>query len=186
MDREIQDGTAVAQEAAWEAVMERTPTLRRTLRGLHDAMLAALVRGLEKHVHELVPGRLFRDRDGGGCAVGLMLRELDPERYESRSALRFWLRDRWRRRAHSYPELARNPRLRHLEWIFDRSVEELLGVGAADQRAHVTAAVGHWILSEAQLELNWRRARTALELSGAGRATPTGGEGEPTLDLSRR
>src|SRR3954453_5773346 len=130
MDREIHEGATDAPETGWEAVAERTPTLRRTLRGLPDTMLAALVRALEKHLHELVPGRLFRDPGGGGCAVGLMLRELDPERYESRSALGFWMRDRWRRRAHSYPELARNPRLRHLEWIFDRSVEELVAAGS--------------------------------------------------------
>src|SRR3954471_18222441 len=131
MDWEILDSATARPEAGWETVAERTPTLRRTLRGLPDTMLAALVRALENHVHELVPGRLFRDRSGGGCAVGLMLRELDPERYESGSALRFWLRDRWRRRAHSYPELAGNPRLRHLEWIFDRSVEELRAAGSA-------------------------------------------------------
>lgn len=161
MDGEIQEVATTRPMSGWEAVAERTPTLRRTLRGLPDAMLTALIRALEKHRHDLVPGRLFRDRGGGGCAVGLMLRELDPERYESGSTLRFWLRDRWRRRAHSYPELARNPRLRHLEWIFDRSVKEL--APGARRRRSAAAAVGAWILREARLELGWRRARTALE-----------------------
>src|SRR5436190_23852850 len=125
MGWEIQGSEIAPPETGWEAVLGRTPTLRRTLRGLPDTMLRALVQALENHLHALVPGRLFRDPAGGGCAVGLMLRELDPERYETRSRVRFWLRDRWRRRAQSYPELARNPRLRHLEWIFDRSFEEL-------------------------------------------------------------
>jgi hypothetical protein len=173
MHREIQDGTAAVSPPGWEAVEESTPILRRTLRGLPDAMLAALVRALEKHVHELVPGRLFRDRNGGGCAVGLMLRELDPERYESPSALRFWLRDRWRRRARSYPELARNPRLRHLEWLFDRSVKELAARRPGSE-GHATFRVGSWILSEARRELDWRRARGALEYGDSVDAMPTG------------
>jgi hypothetical protein len=173
VDRETQDATAAVKPPVSEALAERTPTLRRTLRGLSDSMLAALVRALEKHLHQLVPGRLFRDRDGGGCAVGLMLRELDPGRYESRSTLRFWLRDRWRRRARSYPELARNPRLRHLEWIFDRSVKEL-EAARSDSRAGAASAVGGWILSEVRLELDWRRATAAFELSGLDRLSGTG------------
>jgi hypothetical protein len=170
VDREIQQVATARPASGWEAVAERTPTLRRTLRGLPDTMLSALIRALEKHREDLVPGRLFRDRGGGGCAVGLMLRELDPDRYESGSTLRFWLRDRWRRRAHSYPELARNPRLRHLEWIFDRSVEELAPAGA--RRRSAAAAVGAWILREARLELGWRRARAALERSRSAGIAP--------------
>ena len=173
MDREIQDRMAALSPAGWEVVDERTPTLRRTLRGLPDTMLAALVRALEKHVHELVPGRLFRDRNGGGCAVGLMLRELDPERYESRSAVRFWVRDRWRRRARSYPELARNPRLRHLEWLFDRSVKELVA-GRPGSQGRATFSVGSWILREARLELEWRQARSVLERSEGARQAAAG------------
>jgi hypothetical protein len=173
MEREIHDGAVTRPQAGWGAVAERTPTLRRTLRGLPDAMLAALVRALDKHVHELVPGRLFRDRDGGGCAVGLMLRELDPDRYESRSAVGFWLRDRWRRRAHSYPELADNPRLRHLEWIFDRSVEELRAAGSGSRQS-VATTVGGWILKEARQELGWRSARGSFEQSSPQPASPQG------------
>ena len=163
----IQGSEIAPPENGWEAVLGRTPTLRRTLRGLPDTMLRALVQALENHLHELVPGRLFRDPAGGGCAVGLMLRELDPGRYDCRSRLRFWLRDRWRRRAQSYPELARNPRLRHLEWIFDRSVAELRAAGIGTQQP-VASAVGGWILEEARMELDWRRARGSLERS----ATP--------------
>ncbi|MFN2617804.1 MAG: hypothetical protein ABR581_11900 [Thermoleophilaceae bacterium] len=166
MDGKIEGGTTSTSATEPEVLAERTPTLRRTLRGLSDAMLAALMRALETHAHELVPGRLFRSRDGSGCAVGLMLRELAPERYESPSALRFWLRDRWRRRASSYPELARNPRLRHLEWLFDSSVKELRA-GRPDPSGSFPHTVGQWILREARLELDWRSIRTGIHRSGS-------------------
>ena len=172
MKQEIQQGTPVESQPVWQEVVERTPILRRTLRSLPDSMLAALVRSLEKHRHELMPSRLFRDPEGGGCAVGMMLRELDPERYESRSPLRFWLRDRWRRRARSYPELASNPRLRHLEWLFDSSVRDVLGARGPEQR-RASTAVGGWILREARAELKWRHAKSDLEqVSSSSRAHP--------------
>jgi hypothetical protein len=108
-------------------------------------MLSALWRGLDRHGDELISGRLFKTRESGGCAVGVMLLELDPALAE-RGRLRFWLLDRWRRGTRSYRgPLARNPRLKHLEWIFDSLVADL-GVTAA----------GHCVRLEAERELRWR------------------------------
>ena len=105
-------GRALAADpelADWEGV------LRRTIRALPDEQLQALFTGLEKHADDLVAGRLFRGPSGGGCAVGVMLCELDPGRFAGRGP-RFWLRQRWRRSAESYDgEVGTKRRLRHLE-----------------------------------------------------------------------
>lgn len=108
-------------------------------------MLSALWRGLDRHGDELVAGRLFKSRGSGGCAVGVMLLELDPG-LAGRGRVRFWLRDRWRRGTRSYRgPLATNPRLKHLEWIFDSLVDDL-GVASA----------GRYVRLEAERELQWR------------------------------
>ncbi|HEX2234029.1 MAG TPA: hypothetical protein VHG69_11785 [Thermoleophilaceae bacterium] len=137
-------------------LVERRQVLRRTLRGLSGSQLEALGTGLERHGHELVAGRLFKSAGGGGCAVGVMLRELDA--VPKSSAPRFWLRDRWRRSATSYPAIRREPRLRHLEWGFDAVVERLRMAGA--KRDEAVSAAGRWLLQLARQELAWR-AQTA-------------------------
>ena len=132
---------------------QRRQVLRRTLRGLPDPMLAALRRGLEAHADELVAGRLYKSRGGGGCAVGVMLRELDPE-LGTRGLLRFWLRERWRRGSFSYRgPVGRNPRLKHLEWIFDSLAKEL-----------GPAAAGRYVRAEAEREMQWRALAGAPSL----------------------
>jgi hypothetical protein len=134
--------------------------LGRTLTGLPDHMLAALVDGLEHERGRLVDGRLFLSSAGGGCAVGVLLRELDPAAFEA-GRLRFWLRHGWRRTVASYPGVAkRQPRLAHLERIFDecvsatRRAEPPLSARAAADR------VGRWIESRARAELR-RRGRAS-------------------------
>lgn len=117
--------------------------LRRTLRGLSTAELMALAAGLRRHRGNLVAGRLFSPRRGSGCAVGVMLLELDAA---PRRGMTFWARRGWRRS---------HPRLRHLEWAFDRSVErvrETTGQG----RREVIDSVGHWFEVETERELAWR------------------------------
>jgi hypothetical protein len=148
------------------ALAERVPALRRSLRGLPDPLLAALAAGLERHGHALVAGRLFRSPSGGGCAVGVMLRELEPERFE-RGGLRFWLREGWRRRASSYgSDWCASPRVRHLEWIFDGAVATLRDDGRRSRR-EAAVAVGRWILAHARAELSWRSlAASAQERGG--------------------
>jgi hypothetical protein len=137
-------------------LVERRQMLRRTLRGLSSPQLEALSIGLERHGHELVAGRLFKSAGGGGCAVGVMLREL--EAVPKSGAARFWLRDRWRRSATSYPAVRREPRLRHLEWGFDAVVERLRMAGASPD--HAVTGAGSWLLQLARQELAWR-AQTA-------------------------
>jgi hypothetical protein len=149
--------------AATDAVVlaERASALRRCLRGLPDEMLGALAAGLEKHGDDLVPGRLYASPGGGGCAVGVMLRELEPARYD-RGRARFWLRDRWRRGARSYRgRHARHPRLWHLEWIFDDAVGDLRR-GDDPPPPRVAARVaGAWVLAEARAEIQWRSLQRA-------------------------
>jgi hypothetical protein len=133
-------------------LVERRKMLRRTLRGLPDDQLGALVTGLDRHGDELVAGRLFKSTSGGGCAVGVMLREMDAVPSPGRAA--FWLRDRWRRSVTSYGEVGRQPRLRHLEWGFDAAVSLLRGGGVS--RAEAVTAVGRWLRELAGHELAWR------------------------------
>ncbi len=141
---------------------EREAVLRRTLRALPDEMLEALARGLERHADRLVGGRLYAGAAGGGCAVGVMLRELEPDAYSRR--LRFWLRHGWRRRVSWYRRrLPQQRRLRHLEWLFDRAVEEARGRLPRSDRGQAAALVGRWIRFEALAELRWRGVRRGFE-----------------------
>ena len=146
-------------------LVERRQMLRRTLRGLSDGQLEALSIGLARHGHELVAGRLFKSAGAGGCAVGVMLREL--EAVPRSGAARFWLRDRWRRSATSYPAIRREPRLRHLEWGFDAVVERLRLAGAG--RDDAVAAAGQWLLELARQELAWRAQTAPVAFAHASR-----------------
>jgi hypothetical protein len=140
-----------------EQLAERLSVARRSLRALPDDMLVALACGLRRHADELLPGRLYSAQ--GGCPVGVMLRQLDPEAY-SGGRLRFALRHGWRRRAGWYGgELARNPRLRHLEWSFDEAVERTRELDPALSRRQAAAVVGAWIRADAEAELDWRRVQ---------------------------
>jgi hypothetical protein len=132
--------------ADWERV------LRRTLRGLSTTELTALGAGLERHRGRLVAGRLFSPRQGGGCAVGVMLLELDAL---PQGRLAFWARHAWRSSATSYGAARSHPRLRHLEWTFDSTVDRLRDPMGWSRREAVDA-VGSWFELETERELAWR------------------------------
>jgi hypothetical protein len=155
-------------------VAERGPVLRRALRGLPDAALEALVRGLDRSGDRLAAGKLYRG-SRGGCAVGVMLRELDPDTYAARGP-RFWLLHSWRRRVRWYAGLAKaNPRFQHLEWTFDRAAKATWKSGSGLSPTESAAAVGRWFRDEAVAELDWRR----LAAGATAAAQPGGRRGEP-------
>ncbi len=162
---------------AMERLIERQQVLRRTLRGMPDAMVEALSLGLRRNANRLIKGRLFRAPSGGGCAVGVMLRELEPSSYRQRG-LRFMLRHGWRRHAASYGgELARNPRLAHLEWSFDAAVDVLRELEPHRSAADAACAVGAWLRSAADEELAWRRLRDQAAMDGSAAMAPACGRG---------
>lgn len=149
--------------------------LRRTLRGLSTTELAALAAGLRRHRGNLVAGRLFSLRRGSGCAVGVMLLELQtaPSR-----GMSFWTRHGWRRSSASYGAARTHPRRRHLEWAFDRSVERARAKGRGKREA--IDAVGRWFEVETERELAWRR------LAGEMQSDETGEEWQPWAMPSSR
>src|SRR5919109_1147025 len=132
----------MAEPSPDHALAERQQVMRRSVRGLPDEMLDALARGLERHGDRLVAGRLFAGPARGGCAVGVMLRELTPDAY-AHGRFYFLLRHGWRRRAASYGgELARNPRLRHLGWSFDKAVKRAQDLSPEQSKQQAARAVG--------------------------------------------
>lgn len=156
---QFEDGPAAA-------LAERRQVVRRAIRGLPDDMLPALIRGIERHGDELAPGRLFRS-SGGGCAVGAMLRELDPEVY-STGGIRFWLRHGWRMRVDWYRKpLAAQPRLRHLEWSFDEAVGATRRLDARLSRGEAARRVGEWFAEDAREELSWRTLQRDIDRTEA-------------------
>jgi hypothetical protein len=167
------DGATGQGLPADAALEERRAVIRRTLRALPDKLLAALSRGLERSSDELVAGRLFRAPSGGGCPVGVMLRELDPEAYRG-GPLVFWLRHGWRRRAAWYGDaLGRNPRLRHLEWSFDEAVKRTRELQPERSRRDAASAVGEWIRVEVERERGWRLLQDAALLPSRSSPPPS-------------
>jgi hypothetical protein len=121
--------------------------LARVLSHLPDDVLSALAHGLERHAGRLEPGRLYGDHDGGGCAVGVMLRELSPSEYE-RGRLQFWAR----RRRHESVLTERVPfdrsvvtRLSHVEMCFDRTASTLCEHAEAEDPETAANATGRWM-----------------------------------------
>jgi hypothetical protein len=124
--------------------------LHRALRGLPQELLEPLVDGLRRYAGSLAPGAL-ESGEGGGCAIGMMLRELVPEDDH---------RARWHRKRpsvyHRAPELAkRYPRLLHLESFFDTTCERLARSGEMPAE-EVPTLVGLWMASETEAEINLR------------------------------
>lgn len=139
---------------------ERLEVARRAIRGLPDPLLQALARGLSGHADGLISGRLFGPAPGQGCAVGVALQELDPERFARRD-LRFRLVHLWRRRLGWYRRDQRlNPRLRHLEWTFDESVKRLRELDQRLTDRSAATVIGCWWRAEAEAELDWRSLRS--------------------------
>ena len=126
--------------------------LHRALRTLPVALLEPLLRGLRRHADALVPGHLVTG--DGGCAVGMMLRELEPPR-----------RSRYRQASihESRPELAAAyPRLHHIEIVFDVTCRRLREEAVMDTD-DVPRAVGLWMAAETQSEINMRHLEDEAE-----------------------
>jgi len=154
---------------------ERSVLLHRALRELPLALLEPMLAGLRRHADTLVSGSLHT-ADGGGCAVGMMLREIAErpraagEASQPRSRGRFVPR---RMRFHSptvreaRPDLARaNPRLAHLELIFDVTCNEMVGQLGLDP-CQAARSVGLWLAAETQAEINLRHVEILAEDSEA-------------------
>lgn len=136
------------------------PALRRVMRGLPDPVLVALARGLRAHHDELVPGRLFAAPHGGGCAVGIALRELAPEAFTF-GRLEYWLRQR-RRRGIERDVALRFPELTVLQSCFDTAVAATREATGVPQRS-AAGEVGLWFASAAEEELGRRRPQPVAQ-----------------------
>ncbi len=164
-------------------IFDRAPILKRSLRGLPTEMLLAMIEGIESDPDSLVAGRLFKDRERGGCPVGVMLRVMYPAHYGRR-----WF---WRSRcdptikgvACERPRLAKQmPRLRHLEHVFDTTVRSTRRRNRGLSPEAAARAVGLWFSAEAQAELQRRRAQP-LPGGIANDGTPPG-PGQPDTLLA--
>jgi hypothetical protein len=136
---------------------ERGAVLHRALRELPVWLLEPLLVGTRRHADSLVPGALYGDDGVSGCAVGMMLKELPRPRRRL---------GRFRRRPaptvlDEAPELAQeHPRLAHIEFIFDRTCEELRNRVALDE-CEAAGRVGLWMAAEVQAEINLRHVEGA-------------------------
>lgn len=144
---------------------ERGAVLHRALRGLPVTLLEPLLTGLRQHSDSLMPGHLVT-YDGGGCAVGLMLREIaqTPEwQAEGLAPPAKRRRFAWRDASiyDSWPEIAAShPRLHHLEIVFDVTCAQLRE-RAAMAEEDIPRTVGLWMAAETQSEINMRHVEDA-------------------------
>ncbi len=153
--------------------------LHRALRELPVALLEPMLTGLRRHADALAAGSLYSD-DGGGCAVGMMLREISERPDASAEAPRRPLARLWPRRLRfqsptireERPDLAKaNPRLHHLELIFDVTCERMVGaLGLSPCEA--ARSVGLWMAAETQAEINLRHVEISVEHSNGAGALP--------------
>jgi hypothetical protein len=123
-------------------------------------MLSALAHGLERHAGRLQAGRLYADYDGGGCAVGVMLRELSPADYRQ-GRLRFWAR----RRRHQSVLTERVSfdrslvtRLSHVEMCFDRTAMTLCEEIEDGDATTAANATGRWMAERCREQLRARNS----------------------------
>jgi hypothetical protein len=136
----------------------REPVLARVLSHLPDDVLSALSHGLECHAGRLEVGRLYGEYDGGGCAVGVMLRELSPSEYEQ-GRLQFWARRRRHRSVLSEQvpfERSVVTRLSHVEMCFDRTALTLCEAADAQDVRTAANATGRWMAEECRQQLRAR------------------------------
>lgn len=173
----------------------REPVLARVLSHLPDDFLSALAHGLERHAGRLEPGRLYGDYDGGGCAVGVMLRELSPSEY-ARGRIRFWAR---RHRHHTVlTERVRFDRslvtrLSHVEMCFDRTASALCEHAEAEHPETAANATGRWMAEGCREHLRARRRAGHAGffvpeewLAGAREQRPAGRSQMPSLAAMKR
>ncbi len=136
----------------------REPVLDQALSHLPDELLSALALGLERHAGRLIAGRLYDGYDGGGCAVGVMLRELSPADYR-RGRLHFLVRRHRHRsvlteRTRFEPALV--TRLSHLEMCFDRTTVSLSEHTGDPDLPGAANATGRWMAERCRRRLRAR------------------------------
>ena len=137
--------------------------LHRALRTLPLALLEPLLLGLRRHADALVPGHLATG--DGGCAVGMMLHELEADQP---GLVRRWA-SRWRHASiydHNPRLAADHPRLHHVEIVFDVTCRRLLEEQVMEA-GQVPRAVGLWMAAETQSEINMRHLEDGAEASDA-------------------
>jgi hypothetical protein len=147
-----------------DVAAERGAVLHRALRELPVGLLEPLLRGIRRHADSLVPGSLHRG--DGGCAVAMMLRELDSgvSRRRRRKNMTIW---------DERPKLARrHPRIAHIEVIFDRTCLALLERHDISEE-EAGRVVGLWMAAETQAEINLRH----LEVHASSDTTSDPGAG---------
>ena len=151
--------------------------LHRALRNLPVELLEPLLDGLRRYADSLVPGSLD-NRKGGGCAIGMMLREISEDpRLGDLCDPPPARRSRFQRGPsvyHRWPALAKaQPRLLHLESLFD-STCAALHTRSDIPADEIPRVVGLWMAAETESEINMRH----LETVGAdGGRAPGGHEG---------
>ncbi len=143
------------------------------------ALLEPMLVGLRRHADTLTAGSLYSD-GGGGCAVGMMLLEISERPAAAGDAPRRSLGRLLPRRLRfqsptireERPDLARaNPRLHHLELIFDVTCERMSeGLGLSAEEA--ARSVGLWMAAETQAEINLRHVEGSAEDTEASAALP--------------
>ena len=142
-----------------EVGKDRAAVLHRALRNLPVELLEPLLDGLRQYADSLAPGSVD-DGHGGGCAIGMMLREISddprlaalcdpPPRRVSRLMRGPSVYHRW-------PALAKaQPRLLHIESLFDSTCAALRAEGELPDD-EVPRAVGLWMAGETEAEINLR------------------------------
>lgn len=150
-----------------DVVLERGPVLRKALRALPFPLLQALSYALDEHADELSPGSLYNSK-GGGCAIGVMLREMFPAAFPT-SRFSWWRRRISNRSVYDdFEQFAREfPRLFHIELVFDRTICLTRERHPELDQDLVSRATGQWLAAECEAELDRRRrdayARWAAE-----------------------
>lgn len=136
----------------------REPIVTKVLSHLPDELVSALAHGLERHAGRLTVGRLYQDHDGGGCAVGVMLRELTPSAY-SEGRLRFLVRRRLHRSVLTEQvELERSvvTRLSHVEMCFDQTAKAMCEYMPETDLSAAADATGRWMAELCREQLRAR------------------------------
>lgn len=149
----------------------RDETLRGIATHLSDPILDALGSAIVTHADHLSPGRLY-NRSGGGCAVGVLLRELYPETCGPGRVS--WLRARRRYTIRQETGDLLGPdtlRLEHIERCFDATCRAVACHNPSMRRGETARHVGLWM---ACILADERARRDALPSDQPPTASPAG------------